>query len=59
MSRRTFSGGFALAGVVLGGVAERDGYAHAYLLAGLVTTAGVALLVASTLASRSTVRMVR
>jgi MFS family permease len=59
LSNAAFSGGFALAGVVLGGVAERDGYAHAYLLAGLVTTAGVVLLVASTLASRSTVRMVR
>jgi MFS family permease len=57
LSNAAFSGGFALAGVVLGGVAQRDGYPHAFLLAGLVTTAGVALLVTTTLASRSTARV--
>jgi predicted MFS family arabinose efflux permease len=59
LSNAAFSGGFAVTGVVLGGIAERDGYPHAYLLAGLVTTAGVVLLIANTLAWRATVRVVR
>jgi MFS family permease len=44
LSNAAFSGGFALASVVLGGIAERDGYPRAYLVAGLTTSAGVALL---------------
>jgi MFS family permease len=59
LSNAAYSGGFALTSVVLGRIAERDGYPKAYLLAGLVTTAGVALLVANALGWRSTVRAVR
>jgi MFS family permease len=44
LSNAAFSGGFALASVVLGGIAERDGYPRAYLVAGLITSAGVAVL---------------
>src|SRR5262245_9710465 len=47
LSNAAFSGGLALASVVLGGIAEHDGYPRAYLVAGLVTTGGVALLVGS------------
>ena len=37
-----------MASVVLGRIAEHDGYPQAFLLAGLVTTGGVLLLVANT-----------
>jgi predicted MFS family arabinose efflux permease len=47
LSNAAFSGGFALAGVLLGAVAEHYGYPRTYLVAGLVTAGGVVLLVAS------------
>jgi MFS family permease len=47
ISNAAYSAGLALASTFLGGIAERDGYPRAFLLAGLATTAGVVLLVVS------------
>jgi predicted MFS family arabinose efflux permease len=47
LSNAAFNGGFALSSVALGTIAERDGYPHAFLLDGLVTLGGVALLLMS------------
>jgi predicted MFS family arabinose efflux permease len=47
LSNAAFNAGLAASSVVLGSIAERDGYPHAFLAAGMVTLAGVGLLVAT------------
>jgi len=45
LSSAAFNAGFAASSIVLGGIAERAGYPSAFLAAGLVTLAGVGVLV--------------
>jgi len=52
LSNAAFNAGLAASSIVLGRVAERDGYPHAFFLAGMVTFAGVGLLVATSPANR-------
>jgi len=47
LSNAAFTAGLAASSIVLGAVAERDGYPHAFFVAGMVTLAGVGLLVAT------------
>jgi MFS family permease len=47
LSNAAFSGGFGVSGLLLGAIAERSGYPRVYLVAGMITLAGVALLLAT------------
>jgi MFS family permease len=47
LSNAAFNAGLAASSIVLGAVAERDGYPHAFFVAGMVTLTGVGLLVAT------------
>ena len=53
LSNAAYSTGLALSSLVLGAVVEGAGYPRAFLLAGLATSGGVVLLVASTLMGRA------
>lgn len=47
LSSAAFNAGFGASGLLLGAIAERSGYPRVYLVAGLITLGGVALLLAT------------